>query len=93
MPHSPKPWKTVRGKGKHKQAIFIKSGEVWVAKVYGHEGQPSTENAYLISIAPNLADVLTKLVESFDGVCPENIEFELWQRAVAGVACLKVGVS
>lgn len=47
------PLRILRGTGRHAQARFIKSGDVFVAKVYGHEGQPVDENAEQIVAAVN----------------------------------------
>jgi hypothetical protein len=52
--HSPGPFTTVRGKQKHREAVFIKSGPDFIGKVYGHEGQPVKANAALLSSAPDL---------------------------------------
>lgn len=52
--HSPRPWLTVNGTDKHREAVFIKSGDTFVGKAYGHARQPVAANARLISAAPDL---------------------------------------
>jgi len=39
----------VKGKLKHKEAYFLKVGNVFVGKVYGHEGQDARANAELLT--------------------------------------------
>ncbi len=46
---------------KHKEAIFIKGSGVFVAKVYGHDGQPTRANTALIIAAPTMFDTLTAI--------------------------------
>lgn len=59
MPHTRKPWRAVKPrKQKHREARWITSGSTFVAKVYGHDGQPVDENAALIAAAPDMEDVL-----------------------------------
>lgn len=66
---TPGEWKTVRGVKKHREAIFIKSstGE-FVAKVYGHEGQPVEANAAMLAAAPNLLSSLKSLVSHMTSI-------------------------
>ena len=52
--HTPSPYCSFRGVRKHREAIFIKGGNVFVAKIYGHDGQPVEENARLFVAAPDL---------------------------------------
>lgn len=41
-------WTIVKGKHKHKQAYFIKYGNTFIAKTYGHQQQNAQANAQMI---------------------------------------------
>jgi hypothetical protein len=49
MEYSKLPWRSVRSKKeRHKDAVFLMSGDTFIGKVYGHNGEPAEENANLI---------------------------------------------
>ncbi len=65
MKHTQGKWRHYPGRKKFKEAEFIVSkpdgtdaSKVFVAKVYGHEGQPTQANARLIAAAPRLLTLL-----------------------------------
>lgn len=68
--HTPTPWTFTSGEGKHKGVIWIKSGDVFIGKLYGHEGQPIEENKKFLDCAVNsheaLIDKAERLLEYLD---------------------------
>ena len=55
MTHTPGPWKwNVPAKEKHVQARWITGNGFFIAKAYGHDGQPVDDNARLIATAPDM---------------------------------------
>lgn len=53
----------LRGKLKHREAIFLKVGDTFVAKVYGHDGQPVEQNARRIVDAWHTAPAMRAALE------------------------------
>lgn len=75
-------YKSFHGVHKHQEAVFIKAKNVFVAKVYGHDGQPVDANADLLCAAPlmykALAQIIKDLKDALDSEShpyPESIKF------------------
>lgn len=81
MNHSPGPYTSFRGHGRHAGARFIKSGTTFVAKVYGHEGQPVDANEALFLAAPDLyaaCKVLAAIADAYDDNALDDEARKFW---------------
>ena len=65
---SPYPWRLVRSKmEKHKEALFIMDGaNGFVAKAYGHGGEPVEDNAKLICLAPRMVKLIAQTADNLN---------------------------
>ena len=85
--HTKGPWKAVKSqKPKHKTAIFIAYGKAgYVAKVYGHDGEPVEANASLIAAAPELAAFVGKVIQWKPGDSIKTLQKEAQQLYRAAI--------
>ena len=64
MTHTEGPWvASVPKKEKHMQARWITGNGFFIAKAYGHDGQPVDGNARLIAAAPELLEACESALE------------------------------
>jgi len=63
MRHTPTPFKALKTKYKDGPVYWIKSGDIFVGKVYSHDGQPAGENAAFIVRAVNAHEKLVELLK------------------------------
>lgn len=91
--HTKGPFTAVKGRVKHREAYFIKAGNVFVGKIYGHEGQPVEENKDfflracnchddLLSACKNAMSLATDPEASAEEVC-NNIDWDMMAAAIA----------
>ena len=82
MTHTEGPWvASVPKKEKHMQARWITGNGFFIAKAYGHDGQPVDGNARLIAAAPELLDALRDLL--YAATLPMKERREGWDSARA----------